>query len=266
MDIESTKNPRVKHVRAVRNGDDRKATCIEGSKLAEEALDAGIGLSLALVSPKFEASERGALLLERIECLPCEVKRCSDAVLAQASGVETPQGIIVLGKRRVHRPEDLARGARPFIAVVAAVRDPGNVGAIVRSAEAAGASGFVALQGSADPWKDKALRASAGSIFRLPSLSAVTEAAFVDLAAKQGWTLVATEMRGGASLWDMDCGAGPLAFCFGAEGSGLPQSLVDRCSQRVHIPMADGVESLNVSVAASLVLFEMRRRNVTGAS
>ena len=107
------------------------------------------------------------------------------------------------------------------------------VGAIVRSAEAAGASGFVAIEGSADPWKEKALRGSAGSIFRLPSISELSQDEFLRLARKHRLRLVATQMHGGTPLWEADFGPAPIAFLFGAEGPGLPPQLADRCDLRV---------------------------------
>ncbi|MCA8968874.1 MAG: RNA methyltransferase [Planctomycetes bacterium] len=264
MDIQSTKNPLIKRIRAIRDGDEKDLVAVEGVRLVEEAIDAGLDVELALVSPKLTQKERGKELMHRLAKAGATIKECDHDVLARASGVTTPQGVLIVAAKKRFAFEDLVRGPFPCIAVAVAVRDPGNVGAIVRSAEAAGASGFVAIEGSADPWKEKALRGSAGSIFRLPSISELSQDEFLRLARKHRLRLVATQMHGGTPLWEADFGPAPIAFLFGAEGPGLPPQLADRCDLRVSIPMATSVESLNVSVAASLVLFEQRRRMAGG--
>lgn len=264
MDIQSTKNPLIKRIRAIRDGEEKDLVCIEGVRLVEEAIDAGLDVELALVSPKLTQKERGNQLMHRLSKVGATIKECNHDVFGQASGVTTPQGVLVVAAKKRFSFTDLVRSKSTCIAVVVAVRDPGNVGAIVRSAEAAGASGFVAIEGSADPWKDKALRGSAGSIFRLPSIGDLSQDDFLRLAREHQLRLVATQMHGGTPLWDADFGTSPIAFLFGAEGPGLPSRLADRCDLRVSIPMVASVESLNVSVAASLVLFEQRRRTVGG--
>lgn len=260
--IQSSKNPVVKRARNVREGREPDMLCAEGVRLVEEALDAGLAVDFSLVSPKLYVSTRGKALARRLMEVSRDTRDCSDEVLAKASALSTHQGVLALCKRPIWKPEDLLRGAAPFLAVAVGVRDPGNLGALVRSAEAAGASGFLAIHNSADVWKDKALRGSAGSIFRLPSLSGLSTEEFEVFCRDHDVDLVATDSKRGTSLWDLRMDKTPLAFLLGAEAGGLPKPIVERCSQSVRIPMADKVESLNVSVAGSLVLFEMRRRQL----
>lgn len=258
--IQSSKNPIVKRVRAVREGRDPDLLCAEGVRLVEEALDAGLEVDCSLVSRKLYTSERGKALAQRLAQVSRDTRDCSDEVLARASILTTHQGVLALCKRPRWKPSDLVRGARPFFAAAIGVRDPGNLGALVRSAEAAGASGFLSLHNSADPWKDKALRGSAGSIFRLPSVHGLPMEDFGAFCTKHDVALVATDSKQGSSLWELDFGDRPVAFLLGAEAAGLPKVIAERCERRLRIPMAQPVESLNVSVAGSLVLFEMRRR------
>lgn len=258
--ILSSKNPVVKRARAVREGREPELLCAEGVRLVEEALDAGLAVDFSLVSPKLYATARGKELASRLMQVSRDTRDCSDEVLEKASALSSHQGVLALCKRPTWKPADLVAGAAPFLAVAVGVRDPGNLGALVRSAEAAGASGFLAIHNSADVWKDKALRGSAGSIFRLPSLSGLSTEDFEKFCKNHDVSLVATDSQAGTSLWDLPLEKTPVAFLLGAEAAGLPRAIVARCEQRVRIPMADKVESLNVSVAGSLVLFEMRRR------
>ena len=139
------------------------------------------------------------------------------------------------------------------------VQDPGNVGAIIRAAEACGATGVVAGEGTADPFGWKALRGAMGSTFRLPVASGQTLADAVGSARAAGLRVFATAARDGTPLAACDL-RGPSAILFGGEGAGLPQDLLDASDERLTIPMRPPVESLNVAIAAALVLYEAARQ------
>jgi len=139
------------------------------------------------------------------------------------------------------------------------VQDPGNLGAIVRVAEAAGGTGVVAAGASANPFGWKALRGSMGSGLRLPMAIGIDAGAAVADARKHGCRIVATAPRGGTPIFDVDL-KGPLAVLIGGEGPGLPPALVDAADERVTIPMQAPVESLNAAVTAALILYEARRQ------
>ena len=138
------------------------------------------------------------------------------------------------------------------------VQDPGNVGAIARVAEAGGATGLIAAGASADPFGWKALRGSMGSSLRLPVVSASAAEAIAD-ARRHDCRIVAAVPRDGRTLYDAQLG-GPVAILIGGEGAGLPPALCDSADERVTIPMAPPVESLNTAVAAALVVYEARRQ------
>ena len=191
------------------------------------------------------------------------VHEVSDRVLGRLSSVQTHQGVSAIVRRTEWSPDDLFGSGRadataPLVVVAAGVRDPGNLGALVRSAEAAEATGLLVIEGSADPYRDKALRGSAGSAFRLPCLTLDVNAA-VDLLTGRGVQILVAVRAGAISCWDVDW-TRPSAVVLGAEGHGIPARLADAGTGSVAIPLADPVESLNVAVAAGVLLFEARRQ------
>lgn len=144
------------------------------------------------------------------------------------------------------------------------VQDPGNLGAIIRSAEAAGARSVVTVRGGADPFHPRAVRASAGSVLRLPILRALDPATIPDLLRAHGLDLAAGLPDGGVAPWRADL-TGPLALMVGSEGAGIPPEVERRLDRRITIPMEGGVRSLNVAVSAAVLLFEAARQRSSGA-
>ena len=156
-------------------------------------------------------------------------------------------------------PDRIYSGPAPLVAIAVGIQDPGNLGAIVRVAEAAGASGLVAAGACANPFGWKALRGSMGSALRLPiAVAADVDAALRDARAHR-CRLVATVPRGGTSLFDGNY-SGATAMLIGGEGPGLPAHVIGGADDRVTIPMSSTVESLNTAVAAALLLYEARRQ------
>ncbi|MEZ5989311.1 MAG: RNA methyltransferase [Planctomycetota bacterium] len=258
--IRSTKNPVVRRAREAREGRLAGLLLAEGVRLVEEAAASGLEVVEALISPRLLTSERGAALAAALERGAGRLLDTTDEILERCSALKTHQGVLAFVRQPSWEPADFVRGERPFLLAACGVQDPGNLGGLVRTAEAAGASGFVALRGSAHPFRDKALRGSAGSVFRLPCWP---DAAAEDLLAfveEHGVTLVATDGATGTELWDMDFGPAPQLFLLGAEGGGIPKRLRERCARFVRIPMRAPVDSLNVSVAAGVVLYELARR------
>ncbi len=185
-------------------------------------------------------------------------------IFASAVSTEQPQGIAAL----VHAPDFSAdaifRAPAPLILVLAGLQDPGNVGTLLRSAEAFAASGTLLLPGTASPWNPKALRASAGSAFRVPAVNA-TEAEAVGLLAQHNIPAIAAVARAGAPVSEAPL-AGPCALLIGNEGAGLSDSLIARAAHRITIPMPGNVESLNAAIAGSLLLYEVSRQRAREAA
>jgi TrmH family RNA methyltransferase len=174
---------------------------------------------------------------------------------------ETPQPVAALLEPPVWSWTDLQsarNNAVPLLVVLAGLQDPGNLGAIIRSAEAFGANGIIALPGTVSAWNPKAVRSSAGSIFRVPLLSLETDAA-IDQLRKSGIALLTTAARSAhpPALPDLSC---PIAIIIGNEGNGVPEDLSARADLTITIPCPGPVESLNAAVAASVLLYEASRQ------
>lgn len=254
--LTSTKNPTVQRFRDAAGGGVEGLVLAEGAKLVAEALDAGMRAVEAVVSPQLtDGALRERLAREAESCA-----ECTDAVLARLSALETPQGVAVLFARPRTAPEDLLeRDLVPLVVVAAGIRDPGNLGALLRTAEAAGATGCLTIRGGADPFRDKAVRGSMGSIFRLPVHHGMDAAAAIAFVQRHKLQLVVADGRGAVRYTDADLRK-PMALVVGAESAGVPAEWLAAANQHVRIPLAAPVESLNVAVAAGVVLFEARRQ------
>jgi RNA methyltransferase, TrmH family len=213
-----------------------------------------------LATPELLASAAGRALAARLAVAPHPV---AADVLASVLDADSPRGIAAVA--RLPRPGVDALPRRPdgVYLYLAGLQDPGNLGALARSAEAAGAAALALAPGTVTPNHPRALRASAGSLLRLPVAVGVEAAALEAHLAPLAPRRVALAPRGGESLWTADL-AGALVLLLGAEGPGLPEDLAARADIELTIPLAVPVESLNATVAASLVLFEVRRRRREG--
>jgi TrmH family RNA methyltransferase len=255
--IRSRTNPALKRLRLLKEKGG-EGLLLEGPKLVEEALAAGLGVVEAAVTPKAASRPRTAAILASLTRAGAVVRRVDEGVLAALSAVETSQGLLVVARRPAVDEERLFRG-RPLVLVAAGVQNPGNVGALVRTAEAAGATGAYLAAGSADPFSWKALRGAMGSAFRLPLVAGLGLDDALARVRDRGLSVVAASAAGETPYEEADL-AGPTAVLLGSEGGGLPPSWERAADVRVRIPMARPVESLNVGIAAALLLFEAARQ------
>lgn len=248
QDVRSPGNPLVKKARRLARGRKREASILlEGVKLLEAALDAGVAIEAVMVSPELSEAHR-----ERFAQLDPLV--LSPRLFSSLSGLESPEGVLALA-RRPSRPIEELR-ASGIAAVALGVQDPGNLGAIARVAEAAGAAALVTVKGTADAFGPKAIRGSMGSVLRLPVFEVDSPA----LVRERGFRLAALVPRGGTDFREAELSP-PLAVLFGSESRGLPDEALALATLRLTIPMKGGVESLNVATAAALVLYEAARRS-----
>lgn len=259
--VTSRHHPLVTACRALSRGRaaDSAQILLDGVHLVEEASRAHLAIDAAALDEALLARPEGAALAGRLEGAGTEVVEVTRSVLEAMSPVASPSGIVAIARRPAGSlPHALAR--RPQLALFAVdVQDPGNVGAMARAAEAAGATGMVLCGMSADPFGWKALRGSMGSLLRLPLAFGSSWQEAMAAAREAGVTLVATRPRGGRPLYEVDL-CGPVAFLLGGEGPGLPPDALDAADVGVSIPMQPPVESLNVSVAAAVLLYEAARQ------
>ena len=183
----------------------------------------------------------------------------SGTVLNALSPVNSPTGVVASARRPSVAGSAIFDPAPALVLAATGLQDPGNAGAIIRSAAAAGATGVVLDESSADPWGWKALRASMGTAFHLPVLRSRAIRSLVKEWRDAGLRIVATVPRGGTPRYNVDF-TNPTALLLGGEGAGLPDSLAESADVRVTIPMRGGIESLNAAVAAAVLLYEAQRQ------
>lgn len=263
--ITSRQNPLVKRAVRVRLGDEPSHMFVEGARLVEELVASEVAVEAILYTQAYADSERGGALLDRVRSARFRGALVPEAVLDAVCDVETPQGVVAIAARPVYELDEALAGDAPLAVVLDGLQDPGNVGAVVRAAEAAGAAGAVTTPGTAEPYGAKALRSAMGSAFRLPIARRVTVAEVARAAGLRGIRVVATVAEGGAAHTDVDWRL-PAVVLVGNEGGGLSDEAVRLASERVTIPLAAPVESLNAAVAAGVILFEAARQRASGTT
>ena len=253
--ISSASNPLIKDVsRAVSRGVKTSdgLWVAESFHLLEEALRSGLRVEAVLAS-RAAVAEVEAVLNGRGRD-PLRV--VDDSLFARMSGTETTQGVIALVRPPKWKIDQLFEGCS-LVVVLDAIQDPGNAGAILRSAEALGATGTMLLSGTARSANPKTLRASAGSLFRLPCVEGVTAGEACEELAGRGVHVLATVVGAGRGVGECDFSR-PSAIVFGSEAHGV-SDVVKAAGESVHIPTR-GVESLNVAAAAAVILYEASRQ------
>lgn len=227
---------------------------LDGEHLLADALDAGVPIEVVLTSPEHHA------LGQRSRSAGAEVFDASPAVIDAASPVRTPSGIVALARWRPATLGDVVRGPHALVLGLCGVQDPGNVGSAIRSADALGATGVLALDETANPSGWKALRGAMGSTFRTSVAVAGMNDALTEARAA-GLQIVATTADRGEPIDAVDLRK-PALVLLGSEGAGLSEDVVRHASVRATIPMRPGINSLNVAATAALVLYEARRQRM----
>jgi len=249
--ISSRANSRVKQLRAALSGNPRLSAglvAIEGDNLLAEALRSRLALKTIFVNERRNVPNGIPPMVE--------VLRLTDDVFASAAGTRSPQGIAALAEPPISSITDALRRT-PLILIAAGLQDPGNLGTLVRSAEAFGATGVLTTPGTVSVWNQKALRASAGSVFRVPVVD--TSTADVEALKARGVKLLAAVGSGGTIAQEIDF-TGPCALMIGNEGSGLSNEWIELADAQVTVPCPGPVESLNAAIAGSLLLYEASRQ------
>lgn len=258
--ITSRKNPLVQRARAARDGRERELVFAEGVRLCEEALRARVGLELVLYTRGLAEDERGLELLESLREVCPAVHLVGDDVLDSVSDTKTPQGVVALARRPETGREVVERMTGvPLVVVIHKANNPSNAGAMLRVAEAVGATAAVLTKGSTDPLSAKALRGSMGSAFRLPLWTGPTLGEALEWCNVRGILSVATAADAPSAHTEVDW-TRPRAVVVGPEAGGLTVEEARAARECVRIPMREPVESLNVAVALAVVLYEAARQ------
>ena len=227
----------------------------EGVRAVEELLRSPLTVQGLLVAPSLTGTPRGAALRERLASSGVPVEEASDREFASAAGTESPQGVLAIAEVPIRSLEALELPARARVLVLDGIQDPGNVGALLRAAAALGAHATVAMPGTVDLWNGKVVRSAMGALFHHAALAARWDALDGLLTAR------AIPLWGADAHGDALSGvAAPpsLALVVGNEGAGLSAEAASRVAKRIAIPIAASVESLNVAVAAGILLWQLR--------
>jgi len=261
VQITSRDNARLKDAKRVRDGKVHDRIFIEGVRLVEEAVRSNVELDCVFVSD--EGDDRASAVIENAPT--ANIYRLSNAGFKSISDTVTSQGLAAIARRPspgpTHVEERLTNGSSPVVVFLYEINNPSNLGAVVRTAEAAGAAGVILSSGSADAFSPKALRSSMGSGFRVPIWEDVNLNDALKWARSNDLKTVATQAAAGSPYTELDWTL-PRMILLGSEAHGLPSEEIKKADDRISIPMESQVESLNLAVACGVVLFEARRQRV----
>lgn len=273
--ITSRQNPLVKRLRRVRVGNERHFVFLEGVRLIEDALSSGARFETVAFTSAIESTERGVQLLDSLQQVPCRGAHLSTQVMEAITGTVVNQGVAAIVSRPHYDLPDLFLHKPALLVIADRLQDPGNLGTIIRTAEAAGADGLITTQFTVEPWNDKALRASMGAALRLPIVTGAKLEEVVSVCRLHKLKITASRpslppapaVRKARAdkkslIYTYADFKTPLALILSKEAGGADDSTSAIADEFVNIPMTAGVESLNVAAAAAILLYEVvRQRN-----
>lgn len=267
--IESRSNTKIKAIRKLRNRNERDRAgvfFVEGIRQVSEAAQSGGAIAELIVASDLLRSEFALDLVERQQRSGMPVLQVSAEVFASISDRDHPQGLAALARQRWGKLEDVDVRPDSLWVALDSVADPGNLGTILRTADAVGASGLILLGHSTDPYDSSAVRASMGSVFTQPMLR-VKAGDLASWSRRNGVKLVGTSPTAETDYQAADYSR-PVVLLMGSERHGLPEELQQACDWLVRLPMAGKVDSLNLAVATGVMLYEIfnqRRRAHSGS-
>ncbi len=240
----------------------------EGPNLMEEALNCGASIRFAVVcNDENHMTPQIHKLAERLELAGIRVYSVERNLFNEVSDTETPQGILGVIDKKVYNISvlfehgSLTGTQTVSLIVLDRVQDPGNLGTILRTADAAGYQGAIMMKGCGDIYAPKAVRATAGSVFRMPLLFVETPEQAIDLLHQNGMRILCTTPRGKELPYDIDM-SGAVALVIGNEANGASPVFIDRSDHQIMLPMTGSIESLNASVAAGILMYETVRQKL----
>lgn len=256
MGLSKEKKKLLDHLRSPRSRGRSGAFLVEGIRGTREFLGATLPLKFrfALVSPRLQELEGGEALREALAEAGIPVEELEDDELRALSATENPQGVLLVGTEPQSPPPGWEALEGPRILVLDGIQDPGNVGTLVRGARAFGLDGVVALDGTADPWNPKSVRASAGAMAHTPVVRGDED---VLLAWARGWGVQLLAAAPGGTDMAQARGLSGWALVVGNEGAGVRSRIMEAAGLRVAIPMAQGVDSLNVAAAGAVLMYAL---------
>ncbi|MCX7922491.1 MAG: 23S rRNA (guanosine(2251)-2'-O)-methyltransferase RlmB [Clostridia bacterium] len=259
--ITSNQNPLIKEIKSLKEKKHREAKklfFIEGIRFVEEALKAETDIERIIVSETFSQSKGGIEVLSQASKKNYEVYEVPDKLFNEISDTDSPQGILAVIKIKRNRLDDLFDN-NSFIVILDSIQDPGNMGTIIRTADAAGAAGVIISRGCVDLYNPKVLRSTMGSIFHIPFYLSDNLIESIATIKSRGIKTYAAHLKGTANYYEVDIDS-CSAIIVGNEANGISDEVANSADLLVKIPMPGRAESLNASVAASLLIYEAVRR------
>jgi TrmH family RNA methyltransferase len=264
--ITSLDNNHIKFVRRVRDGMENENIFVEGLRLSREAISSDLDVELAVIESGFVAKKSEAELLESIHGTANEIIEVSPTILSKIADTKSPQGVVLICGRPQsdrqsfdERVTTRKRSSMPLVVFLSEINNPANLGAVIRTSEAAEAAGVIIGNNSADAFSPKALRGAMGSAFRVPIWSNASILDALDWANRNQFRTAGAMIDGTKEYTQLDWKM-PSMIAFGSEAHGIPEELSANLDYAFRIPIDPKVESLNIAVAAGVVLFEARRQ------
>jgi TrmH family RNA methyltransferase len=264
--ISSAANPLAKRIRQLADRRQRRregAFVVHGIQPVWQAVEAGAEIDTLVVAPQLLRSPAAISLVAQQRAQGARVARMSADLFARLSDRDSPAGIAAIVRARPSALGELAVGRGSVFVALHEIGNPGNLGTIIRTADAAGGAGVILVGHTTDPYDPAAVKASMGALFHVPVARVPTVDELLGWARAGAVTVATTSARAGDSFWEADL-APPLVFLLGSEGRGLPDGVLDRGELRLRIPIVGSAESLNLAMAAGLLLYEAHRRAFTG--
>lgn len=262
LEISSSKNPIIKEIKNLSRKKNRwkeKLFIIEGIKVVEEAINSSIAIKHIFFSEILLQADGGADFFEKINTRK-ETVKLSRSVFKQLTDLDSPQGVLAIVEFEERDIKEIYEKRFPFIIFLDGLNDPGNLGTIIRTAEAFGVDAVVLGEKSVDPYNSKVVRATMGSILRLPLYNIKDNDQFFDEMKERDINIITTSLRG--ETLNRDDFSGGFVIVIGNEANGVSQKIIERSTKEIKIPMPGGAESLNAGVAASIIMYEaMMGRN-----
>ncbi len=257
LEISSTKNPLIKNIKSLYNRKGRWSNqlfIIEGIKIIEEAICNDIDIEYILFTDKLLYTEDGEVFLQSIKDR-YKVAHINESLFNEISDTENPQGIIAVAKFNIPILSEVLKKDKLSLIFLDGVQDPGNMGTIIRSCDAFNLDGIILGKGSVDPYNPKVVRATMGSIFRVPLYLSEDPLSTLSTLSDYGLNILSTSLDGSEPIYNIDYNES-FVLVIGNESRGVEESILKQSDKLIKIPMPGSAESLNVGVAASIIMYE----------
>lgn len=262
--IQSSQNNTIKEIKALhlkKNRDEQGLYFVEGIRFVSDAIDNGQIIVKVVVSDKLESLNGGKKLIERVTAVCKDCSLISEKLFKEISDTQTPQGILAVLKKKDFIFETVLEQGSSVV-ILDGLQDPGNVGTIIRTADAADISAVILTKGCVDLFSPKVLRSTMGSIFHMPIFEGLYIEKTIGLLKKSGYRVIASHLDGRNNYYDEDL-TGKSAIIVGNEANGISDETAEIADRLVKIPMPGRAESLNASVAASIMIYEIVRQKTS---